>query len=185
MNKSLITGLIAGAIVATAAGAVAGYKVFSGPEYAQVVDVKAVTKTVKTPRQECHDEQVVQKAPTRDTHQVTGSVLGAVVGGVIGHQIGGGSGKKIATVAGAAAGGYAGNRVQKNMQDRNTITTTHAVCQTVYDAHEENVGYDVSYQLGDEKGKLRMDHDPGDRIPVQDGKLVTDARAQGATKTQS
>jgi len=184
MNKSLVTGLIAGAVIATAAGAVAGYKVLSEPEYAQVVDVKAVTKTVKTPRQECHDEQVVQKAPTRDEHQITGSVLGAVVGGVIGHQIGGGSGKKIATVAGAAAGGYAGNRVQKRMQDNNTITTTHAVCQTVYDSRQENIGYDVSYQLGDEKGKVRMDHDPGDRIPVQDGKLVTDTRAQSHSKTE-
>jgi len=185
MNKSLITGLIAGAVVATAGGAVAGYKMLSGPEYAQVVDVKAVTKTVRTPRQECHDEQVVQKAPVRDEHQVTGSVLGAVMGGVIGHQIGGGNGRKIATVAGAAAGGYAGNRVQKRIQDNNTITTTHAVCKTVYDSHEENIGYDVNYRLGDEQGKVRMDHDPGERIPVADGKLVTDARAQKHTKTES
>jgi uncharacterized protein YcfJ len=185
MNKSLVTGLVIGAIVATAGGAVAAYKTFSGPEYAQVVDVKAVTKTVRTPRQECHDEQVVQKAPTRDPHQVTGSVLGAVVGGVVGHQIGGGSGKKIATVAGAAAGGYAGNRVQKRMQDKNTITTTHAVCQTVYDSHEENIGYDVSYQLDGKPGTVRMDHDPGDRIPVQDGKLVTDTGAHGTANTES
>jgi uncharacterized protein YcfJ len=184
MNKSLITGLVVGAVVATAGGAVAAYKTLSGPEYAQVVDVKAVTKTVKTPRQECHDEQVVQKAPTRDAHQVTGSVLGAVLGGVIGHQIGGGSGKKIATVAGAAAGGYAGNRVQKRMQDNNTVTTTHAVCRTVYDSHQENIGYDVRYQLGDKQGMTRMDHHPGDRIPVQDGKLVTDAGSQSDLKTE-
>ena len=184
MNKSLITGLIAGAIVATAGGAVAGYKMLSGPEYAQVVDVKAVTRTVRTPREECHDEQVVQKVPTRDPHQVTGSVLGAVVGGVIGHQIGGGNGRKIATVAGAGAGGYAGNRVQKRMQDNNTITTTHAVCKTVYDSREENIGYDVIYRLGDEQGKVRMDHNPGERIPVEDGKLVTDARAQSHTMTE-
>jgi uncharacterized protein YcfJ len=143
-----------------------------------------VTKTVKTPRQECHDEQVVQKAPTRDPHQVTGSVLGAVVGGVIGHQIGDGKGRKIATVAGAAAGGYAGNRVQKRMQDKNTFTTTHAVCTTVYDSHEENVGYDVSYRLGDEQGKVRMDHDPGERIAVEDGKLVTHAGAKGPSQTE-
>lgn len=184
MNKSLVTGLIAGAIVATAGGAAAGYKIFSGPEYAQVMDVKAVTKTVRTPRQECHDEQVVQQAPTRDPHQVTGSVLGAVVGGVLGHQVGGGSGKKIATVAGAAAGGYAGNRVQKRMQDRNTITTTRAVCNTVYDSHEENIGYDVSYRLGDEQGKVRMDHHPGERIPVEDGKLVTAAHPQGSSNAE-
>ncbi len=44
----------------------------------------------------------MQQAPTKDLHQITGSVIGAVVGGVLGHQVGGGSGKKIATVAGAA-----------------------------------------------------------------------------------
>jgi uncharacterized protein YcfJ len=183
MNKSLITGLIAGAIVATAGGAVAGYKFLRGPEFAQVVDVKAVTKTIRTPRQECHQEQVTQQAPTRDPHQITGSVLGAVVGGVLGHQVGGGSGKKIATVAGAAAGGYAGNRVQQGMQERRTVTTIEQRCETVYDSHEERVGYDVRYRLGDEEGKVRMDHDPGERIPVRDGKLVTEAPQPGESKT--
>jgi uncharacterized protein YcfJ len=183
MNKSLITGLVVGAIVATAGGAVAGYKILRGPEYAQVVDVKPVTKSVRTPRQQCHDEQITQQAPTRDPHQITGSVLGAVVGGVIGHQIGGGSGKKLATVAGAAAGGYAGNRVQKNMQERNTTTTTEQRCETVYDSHKENIGYDVRYRLGDEEGKVRMNYDPGQRIPVRDGKLVTDAPGSAEPKT--
>jgi uncharacterized protein YcfJ len=180
MNKSLVVGLVAGAVIATAAGAIAGYKVLRGPEFAQVVDVQPVMKTVRTPRQQCHDEQVVQQAPTRDPHQITGSVIGAVVGGVVGHQIGGGNRKKIATDAGAAAGGYAGNRVQKRIQDKNTITTTQQRCETVYDSHQERIGYDVRYRLGDEEGKVRMDRDPGERIPVRDGKLVLDAPAATA-----
>jgi uncharacterized protein YcfJ len=175
MNKSLVTGLVVGIVVAAAGGAIAGYKVLRGPDFAQVVDVKPVMKTTRTPRQQCHDEQVVQQAPTRDQHQVTGSVIGAVVGGVLGHQVGGGSGKKIATVAGAAAGGYAGNRIQKNMQEKNTITTTQQRCETVYDSHQERIGYDVRYRLGKEEGKVRMDRDPGERIPVRDGKLVLDS----------
>lgn len=174
MNKSLVVGLVAGAVIATGAGAVAGYKVLRGPQFAQVVDVKPVMKTVRTPRQQCHDEQITQQAPTRDPHQITGSVVGAVVGGVLGHQIGGGSGKKIATVAGAAAGGYAGNRVQKRMQDTNTVTTTQQRCETVYDSHQERIGFDVRYRIGDEEGKVRMDREPGERIPVRDGKLVLD-----------
>ena len=175
MNKSLVIGLVAGAVVATAGGAIAGYKILRGPQFAQVVGVKPVMKNVRTPRQQCHDEQVTQQAPTRDSHQITGSVVGAVLGGVIGHQIGGGSGKKIATVAGAAAGGYAGNRVQKGMQERNTVTTTQQRCETVYDSRQERVGYEVQYRLGDKEGKVRMDRDPGERIPVRDGKLVLDA----------
>jgi len=183
MNKSLITGLVGGAIIATAVGAVAGYKVLRGPEYAQVVSVKPLMKTVRTPRQQCHDEQVVQQAPTRDPHQITGSVIGAVVGGVLGNQIGGGDGKKLATVAGAAAGGYAGNRVQKKMQAGNTITTTQQRCETVYDSHEERSGYEVRYRIGDEEGKVRMDRDPGERLPVRDGKLVLDAPKLDVKKT--
>jgi uncharacterized protein YcfJ len=175
MNKSLVTGLVVGVVVAAAGGAIAGYKVLRGPQFAEVVDVKPVTKTVRTPRQECHEEQVVQQAPTQDSHQIAGSVIGAVVGGVLGHQVGGGSGKKIATVAGAAAGGYAGNRIQKNVQEKNTVTTTQQRCATVYDSHQERVGYDVRYRLGKDEGKVRMERDPGERIPVRDGKLVLNA----------
>jgi uncharacterized protein YcfJ len=183
MNKSLVIGLLIGAVVATAGAAVAGYKILGEPQYAQVVDATPVTKNVRTPRQQCHDEHITQQAPTRDPHQITGSVLGAVVGGVVGHQIGGGNGKKLATVAGAAAGGYAGNRVQKGMQERTTVTTTQQRCETVYDSHKERIGYEVRYRLGEKEGNVRMDHDPGKRIPVHEGKLVLDA--SGSAETES
>lgn len=172
MNKSLVTGLVIGAIVATAGGAIAGYKMLDRDNYAQVVSVTPVDKTIRSPRQDCHDEQVTQQAPTRDKKQVTGSVVGAVVGGVIGHQVGGGDGKKIATAAGAAAGGYAGNRVQKRMQEGNTVTTTEQRCETVYDSHKERVGYEVRYRLDGREQTVRMDHDPGERLPVRDGQVV-------------
>lgn len=183
MNKSLVTGLLIGAAVATAGGAVAGYKILSEPRYAQVVDAKPILKDVRTPRQQCHDEQITRQAPTRDPHRITGSVVGAVLGGVVGNQIGGGDGKKLATVAGAAAGGYAGNRVQKGMQERNTVTSIEQRCETVYDSHKERIGYEVHYRLGDEEGNVRMDHHPGERIPVRDGKLVLDATAPAETKS--
>jgi uncharacterized protein YcfJ len=167
-----MTGLLIGAVVATAGGAIAGYRMINQDEYAQVVAVTPVDKTIRTPRQACHDEQVTEQAPTRDRKQITGSVLGAVVGGVVGHQIGGGDGKKIATAAGAAAGGYAGNRVQKRMQEGNTVTTTVQRCETLYDSHKERVGYDVRYRLDGREDTIRMDHDPGDRLPVRDGQVV-------------
>ena len=177
MNKSLITGLATGAVVGTAGAAIAGYTMKERePDYARVVDVKPVQKTIRTPRQECHGETVTEQAPVKDKKQVTGSVVGAVVGGVIGHQIGGGDGKKVATAAGAAAGGYAGNRVQKRMQDGREVTTTEQRCETVYDTHVERQGYDVRYRIGDQEGQVRMDHDPGDRIPMRSGQLVLDER---------
>ena len=175
MNKALVVGLVAGVAVAAGAGAIAGYKHFSAPGYARVVDVKPVEKTIRTPRQECHDESVTQQAPVKDRKQIAGSAIGAVVGAVVGHQVGDGDGRKIATVAGAAAGGYAGNRVQKHIQDGRTVTTVEQRCETVYDSHVERRGYDVRYRIGDEEGTVRMDHDPGDRIPLRQGQLVLDS----------
>jgi uncharacterized protein YcfJ len=178
MDKSLVTGLVIGAAVAAGAGAVAGLKLMNrGPAYAEVLNVTPLTKTIHTPRQECHDEQVTQKAPVKDEHQVLGTIAGAVIGGVVGHQIGGGSGRDIATVAGAAGGGYAGNRIQKNLQDRDTTTTTEQKCATVYDKSEKTVGFQVRYRLGGKEATVKMDHDPGQRIPVRDGQLDLSAPA--------
>ncbi|HVN45496.1 MAG TPA: glycine zipper 2TM domain-containing protein [Steroidobacteraceae bacterium] len=183
MNKSLVTGLAAGAVVAVGASAFAGLKMMhSSPQYAQVLKVTPLTRTVRTPRQECHDEAVTQKAPVKDEHQVIGTVAGAVIGGVIGHQIGGGTGRDIATVAGAAGGGYAGNRIQKNLQDRDTTTTTEQKCATVYDSSTRHMGYEVRYRLNGQEATVKMDHDPGERIPVRDGKLVID-RSAGTAAT--
>jgi uncharacterized protein YcfJ len=177
----LVTGLVIGAVVATAGGAVAGYKILSKPDYAQVLAVTPVTKTIRTPRQVCHDEQVTRQAPTRDPHQIAGTVIGAVVGGVLGNQVGGGSGKKIATVAGAAGGGCAGNRIQKRMQAGNTVTSTEQRCETVYDTHRERVGFNVRYRLDGREQTVRMDHDPGDRLSVRDGQVVLAEESQDLT----
>jgi uncharacterized protein YcfJ len=172
MNRQLLIGVVAGVGVATAVGAVAGYQRLAEPKFAEVVDVQPVVETWREPRQVCRDEQVTRQAPVRDERQVAGTVTGAVVGGLLGNQIGGGSGKTVATVAGAAAGGYAGNRIQKNLQERNTVTTTEQRCATVYDKRERQVGYDVTYVHGGKRETVRMDRDPGSRLPVQDGRVL-------------
>jgi uncharacterized protein YcfJ len=76
MNKSLVTGLVIGAVVAAGAGAVAGLKMVSGegPQYAQVLKVTPLTRTIQTPRQDCHDETVTHQAPVKDQHQIMGTV---------------------------------------------------------------------------------------------------------------
>lgn len=180
MNRSLVVGLVAGIGAATAVGAIAGYQRYSAERFADVVAVKPATKVVKDPRQECRDEQVVKQAPVKDERQVAGTVAGALVGGILGHQIGGGSGKTVATVAGAAAGGYAGNRVQKRLQDRDTVTTVERRCVTVYDRREQQVGYDVTYVYQGRTTTVRMDRDPGAKLPVRDGQVVL---AQDAAKS--
>lgn len=182
MDKSLWTGLAIGAAVAAGAGAVAGLKLINrGPQFAEVLQVRPVTRTVRTPRQECHDEQVTRQAPVQDEHQLLGTIAGAVVGGVIGHQVGGGTGRDLATVAGAAGGGYAGNRIQKNLQDRDTVTSTARRCATVYDSAEKIVGYQVRYRLHGKEATVQMDHEPGARIPLRDGRLDLTSATPGKT----
>lgn len=173
MNKSMIVGLVAGAVLATTAGAIGGYRLLNpASDYAKVLEVTEATQQKRTPREVCEDVAVTRQQPVKDQHQVVGTVAGAVLGAVVGKQIGGGSGKKVATAAGAVAGGYAGNKTQEQMQANNTYTTTERRCRTVTDTQSEVIGYDVRYLLNDSEGQVRMDHRPGDRIPVVDGQLV-------------
>ena len=77
MNRSLMTGLVIGAVVAVGATAFAGLKMMQkSPEYAEVLKVTPLTKTMRTPRQDCHDETVTHQAPVKDEHQVLGTVAG-------------------------------------------------------------------------------------------------------------
>ena len=174
MNKSLMMGLVGGAVAATGIGAAASFGHLGfGSNYAEVVSAKPVSTTVSTPRQVCHDEQITEQKPVKDEHRIAGTAVGAVLGGLLGNQIGGGNGKKLATVAGAAAGGYAGNQVQDKLQRANTETKTEQRCETVYDRTEKPAGFRVTYTLNGKTSIVHMDHDPGSRIPLKDGKPVT------------
>ncbi|EEQ04518.1 hypothetical protein yrohd0001_29690 [Yersinia rohdei ATCC 43380] len=175
----MLAGVGVGIAAALGIAAVAGMNVFSSaPQYAQVLTATPIKETIKTPRQECRNVTTTHRQPVKDENQITGSVLGAVAGGVLGHQVGGGRGKDIATVAGALAGGYAGNRVQSNMQESDTYTTTQQRCQTVYDKSQKMLGYDVTYKIGDQQGKIRMDRDPGTQIPIdKNGQLILNNKA--------
>ncbi len=175
MNKSMLVGLALGVGIATVGGAI-GYQHFKEPDFAEVLKSTALTKTVKTPHEECHDEDVVHQREVKDENRITGKALGAVLGGVLGHQVGGGNGKKVATVAGAVAGGFAGNKVQENMQKNDTYTTTEKVCKTTYESHQETTGYDVTYRFKGKEKNIRMSYDPGSQIPVKDGQLVLDEK---------
>jgi uncharacterized protein YcfJ len=172
MNKSFVIGSVIGGIIVTAGGAFAGYREFQASHEAQVVSVTALTKTIKSPRQDCHDEQVTHTKPVKDTHRLVGTGVGAALGGLLGSQFGGGNGKVLTTVAGVAAGGYAGNKVQQQVQQGDTYTTTEQRCTTVYDSREVPAGYDVLYVIKGDQRHVHMDHNPGSHIPVKDGHIV-------------
>ena len=166
MNKSILMGVLIGATVVTAGGVGAlalkqgGSEVVSGPLFAEVTQVKPVIETVRTPREECHDEVVTYQKQATDEHQIAGTAIGAILGGAIGNQVGGGNGKKLATVAGAVAGGYAGKKVQGNMQAQNTYQETEQRCETKYDVSQRTLGYDVSYHFEDKDYTVRMAEKP-------------------------
>jgi uncharacterized protein YcfJ len=149
MNTSMVKGIVIGGAVALAVGAagVTGYKTMSTPKFAEVVGVKDVTETIKTPREECQEVEVKKQAPVKDEHRIAGTAIGVVAGGLLGSTIGGGTGKTVATVAGAAAGGYAGNKVQGNMQKNDTVTTTESRCKTVYDTKQKAQSEDWAFCL--------------------------------------
>jgi len=171
MMKGLLLGGVATVVVG--AGAVTGYRTLAQPKVAEVVAVKDAFETVVTPREQCEDVAVQHKAPVKDEHRLAGTAVGAVAGGLLGSTLGGGKGKTVATVAGAAAGGYAGNRVQKNMQDKDVVTTTERRCRTVQERSQKLVGFDVSYRLEGREGVVRMATRPGPTLPVRDGRIVT------------
>ena len=53
MDKSMIIGIVAGAVGVTAVGGFAGYQAMKNPDYAEVISAKEVTEKVRTPRKEC------------------------------------------------------------------------------------------------------------------------------------
>jgi len=148
----------------------------AGVKYAKVVSVDPVRSTVNNPKQVCHDETVTQTAPPKDEHRIAGTAIGAVVGGLVGNQVGGGKGKTLATVAGAVGGGYAGNRIQASRQHAQVTSSVERKCETVNNTSTKIVGYDVRYEYNGVTRTVRMDHDPGDRVQVQEGvTAVSDA----------
>ncbi|UWN51929.1 hypothetical protein ASALC70_04164 [Alcanivorax sp. ALC70] len=176
MNTPATVALAVTGTLAVVGVGYGGYKAVSGDanRYAEVVKVEPATKSYQEPEQRCQQVTVQRQKPVKDKHQIAGSAIGAVVGGVIGHQFGGGSGKDAATAAGAIAGGYAGNKTQERMQEGNTYTTTEERCQTVMNTRTEKNGYNVTYRLDGQTRTVRMDDEPGDRLPVENGQVVTD-----------
>ena len=173
MNKSLITGIVGGVVVATAIGGVAGYKYMrTQPQFAEVTHVEPMTETRHMPQQICENVTVQHRQPAADQNQLAGTAVGALVGGLLGNQIGAGNGRTLATVAGAAGGGYAGNRIEKNMQDSNVTSSVERRCRTEYSTQHRTIGYKVDYMLAGKPGSVRIDHDPGQQIPVRHGQLV-------------
>lgn len=181
MNKPLV---IAIAAIVLGGSAFAAYQGHLFGDYAEIVKVEEVSKTVKLtgevlsadpvteirsgPREVCEDKTVEYEVQPKDPNKITGTAIGAVVGGLLGNQIGGGTGKTVATVAGVAGGAYAGRKIQENHQQANARIESRVehVCQTITETRDEVVGYDVTYVADGEKISKRFSKKPGQTIAL-------------------
>jgi len=181
MNKPLA---IAIAAILVGGSAFAAYQSRLFGDYAEIVKVEEVTKTVKVtgevleakpvtetrsgPHEVCEDKVVEYEVQPKDSNKIAGTAIGAVVGGLLGNQIGGGTGKTVATVAGVAGGAYAGRKIQENHQQANAHTESRVehVCQTVTETRDEVVGYDVTYAVDGQTASKRMKKKPGQTIAL-------------------
>jgi len=62
--------------------------------------------------------------------------------------------------------------VQKNMQEKDVVTTTERRCKTVNEKSQKSVGYSVTYRLDGKEGVVQTTFKPGPTLPVKDGQVV-------------
>lgn len=148
MNNSALAGIIVGAVVLAAAGSIFAKSDYNPlQKYAAVVSIEPAFNTTRTPRQVCGDEATLAQAP--------------------------------ATGESPAAPQPAEPKVAPAAKSANAVTAEAAEagpCVVVYDTSSVQSGYDVTYELDGIQKVVRMDRDPGPRIPVEDGELVLTLR---------
>lgn len=153
MNNSALAGIIVGAVVLAAAGsyfATSDYNPLN--KYATVVSVEPAFDTTRTPRQVCGDEAALAQAP------------------------GVGESAPAAAPAAMKAAPAAKPADATKADTAKTGAAEAAPCVVVYDTSSTQSGFDVTYELDGVQKVVRMDHDPGSRIPVEDGELVLTLR---------
>ena len=143
MNRTMLTGIVAGIGIAVAGG-VAGFSILGDssdtssvePEaaaapQAQTQAVAAAPSSVSetTVVEECWDEEVIVQADPKDDQAIAGTAAGALIGGALADRLG--DDDDLVTAAGAAAGAYIGRRAQREFQENRTTTTIERRCAPV------------------------------------------------------
>lgn len=170
-----LTVALAGAPVLATANHDQDYDYNNGyvTDYAEVVRVVPiqVRRDIETPREECRQEavEVPRTVRERNGNAVPGAIVGALIGAGLGHAFVHGSPRGAATVIGGVAGaGIGANAAQT--RERTVYETEYVErCRTAYETRRvyETEGYDVTYRYHGQLRTVRMDRDPGRRIPVR------------------
>lgn len=158
MNNTVLAGIIVGGVVLAAAGSIlasSGYNPLQ--KYATVVSVEPAFDTTRTPRQVCGDEAALAQATMSADAAATAAPTPAPAPAQA----------EKPDPAPAAKPGEAGEAGEADAS---------AECVVVFDTRTEQAGFDVTYELDGAQKVVRMEHDPGKRIPVEDGELVLSSR---------
>jgi|SRR5688572_21974018 uncharacterized protein YcfJ len=156
MNNTVLAGIIVGGVVLAAAGSIlasSGYNPLQ--KYATVVSVEPAFDTTRTPRQVCGDEAALAQAT------MTADVAAAAA----------------PTPAPATAPAQAEKPEPAAAKPGEAAEAdASAECVVVFDTRSEQAGFHVTYELDGAQKVVRMERDPGKRIPVEDGELVVSSR---------
>jgi uncharacterized protein YcfJ len=147
VNNSVLAGIIVGAVVLAAAGSIFAKSDYNPlQKYATVVSVEPAFNTTRTPREVCGDEAALAQSPN------PGEAPAA---------------PKPEEPKSAPAAKPA---------DAKAAAAEAGSCLVVYDTSSVQSGYDVTYELDGVQKMVRMDRNPGTRIPVEGGELVLTLR---------
>ena len=155
MNNTVLAGIIVGGVVLAAAGSIlasSGYNPLQ--KYATVVSVEPAFDTTRTPRQVCGDEAALAQAT------MTADAAAA----------------SAPTPAPAPAQAEKPEPAAAAKPGETSEADASTECVVVFDTRSEQDGFDVTYELDGAQKVVRMERDPGKRIPVEDGELVLSLR---------
>jgi uncharacterized protein YcfJ len=154
MNNTVLAAIIVGGVAVAAA---AGIAVSSGynplQKYATVVAVEPAFDTTRTPRVVCGDEATLAAAQAEAQAQPAAAAPGEGTA-------------EAAPPPASTQEPKAGKPPAKGKAE------AIPQCLTVFETSQVEAGYDVTYELDGTQKVVRMDHDPGRRIPVEGGELV-------------
>lgn len=185
MKKNRMLVALAGIAGLISAGALAGYFAWKNPAFAEVVSVEPVRQFVAATDRACLDEQVSRRESAASEPLASAVVIDGMAGGAITRQpihL-----EKVATLGTVAAGDPGGRSIEdrkgpvKTSRSTKSAGKAHAKrtaapagarCRKADRVSQKIVAYDVRYRLHGKTAKVRMDPDPGARLPVREGKVV-------------
>ena len=155
MNNTALAGIIVGAVALAGAGLIlasSGYNPLQ--QYAKVVSVEPAFDVTRTPRQVCGDEATLAQQASVNSEANAAA--------------------PVAPEAAPAAETPELPASTDGKKEAGAVAETD--CLVVYDTRSVQAGFDVTYELDGSQKVVRMDRDPGNRIPVENGELVLSMR---------